>query len=484
MVKFPWWLFEVFNYFAFAGSILCFQIAFIFLFLHFKLKTNTKVLQFSIIAFGMATIALIQFLTDMVTTPQAYLWLFRIEEIVVILTLAFYVNFALNFVGRGLNRLYSTILFETAVFLSILSLTGGIWQSVVTFWFLNGNIGFYCLPGPFYPLTIVMIFASLIFAYNEVLRNKPAQSMNPSQKVYFIYFGIIFFILIGARVLDVMMLTAGYVTPEFFLIGVFIVTVLSGGALANDIYQSEISNRILLREIKIKEDAANELAHDFRIPITIIKGYTENLLSFDTLDKESQSNFYKKIIRQCDLMNRLASNMLDIAKLGAGKKIRLRLSNISLFGLLEELVIYFKDSANTQKKLDIQLINKLTQDSIVADSDKLSQIMSNFIENSIKYSKDSIEITIKAEEINDNFIKITIEDNGIGMTVDQINHTFQMYNRLGRETSKISGTGMGLSIAKKLVEIHGGNIEIESQKDIGTKIWFTIPGNLKILEEK
>ena len=215
------------------------------------------------------------------------------------------------------------------------------------------------------------------------------------------------------------------------------------------------------------------LSHDLRSPFDSILGFTEILKNeFEELSKEEIKIYLESLYQSSRHIYNLLTNLLHYSKFQLGKtefnpkKINLYSALLDTIGIL---------SGNALKK-DISLLNLISQDVFVsADSDMLNSIFMNLISNAIKFTKRGGEVKVFCEAY-ENFVKISVQDNGIGIEKGEIERLFKLdYKKSTYGTENESGTGIGLLIVKQYVEKHGGTITANSKVGEGTTMTFTIP---------
>lgn len=239
----------------------------------------------------------------------------------------------------------------------------------------------------------------------------------------------------------------------------------------------EIEKNQALRQLEelnqTKDNFFSILSHDLRGPFDSILGFTEILRNeLEELSKEEIKLYLESLYQSSRHIYNLLTNLLHYSKFQLGKtefnpkKINL---NIALEGIIAIL------SGNALKK-DISLLNQVNQDVFVfADSDMLNSIFINLISNAIKFTKRGGEVKVFSEPF-ENFVKISVQDNGIGIENDKIERLFKLdYKKSTFGTENESGTGIGLLIVKQYIEKHGGTITVKSAVGKGTTMTFTIP---------
>lgn len=222
-----------------------------------------------------------------------------------------------------------------------------------------------------------------------------------------------------------------------------------------------------------KEFVAN-VSHELKTPLTTVKSYTETLLDGAIEDREISMDFLNVINKESDRMARLVKDLLQLAHLDH-KKLDFKFAKFNINNLIDDIVKKL-DISFKEKKHKLEL--KLTEKDILinGDKDKIEQVIQNILSNAIKYTPESgiISITTKVEE---DYISIEIEDNGIGIPKEDLPRIFERFYRVDKARSRdAGGTGLGLSIAKHIVEEHGGNIYLDSEVGKGSifKIKLTV----------
>ena len=222
--------------------------------------------------------------------------------------------------------------------------------------------------------------------------------------------------------------------------------------------------------LKQKDEFINQLGHDLKNPL----GPLINLIP---LLEEQETDSTKKewltvLHRNADYMKNLVVKTLELAVLNS-PNTKFSIEVMNLFKEVDQIIENKKILFDENK---IRISNKIDHKlSIKADRLRLEELLTNIFENSVKYSQDDYRITIDAEQTND-FVKISIADKGIGMTKEQIERIFDEFYKADSARHDIKNTGLGMSICKRIVEKHGGNIWVESPgPGKGTTVFFTLP---------
>jgi signal transduction histidine kinase len=225
---------------------------------------------------------------------------------------------------------------------------------------------------------------------------------------------------------------------------------------------------------KLKNKFLGMAAHDLRNPLGIILNYSNFLIdeTSDVLSEEHQK-FLQFINNSSEFMLTLVEELLDVSKIESGK-LELNLVKFDLIDFVRYNVNLNQTLAR-HKNIEIHFQPCCDQAEIEADQDKLSQVLNNLLTNAVKFSHDNSQVFVKIES-NDNRIKISVRDNGVGIEKSKIEEIFIPFNKAGKEGTKgEKSTGLGLAIVKNIIEAHGGKIWVESELSKGSVFNFTIP---------
>jgi two-component system phosphate regulon sensor histidine kinase PhoR len=222
----------------------------------------------------------------------------------------------------------------------------------------------------------------------------------------------------------------------------------------------------------IRSDFIANVSHELKTPLTSIKGFIETLLEGALDDKENNRNFLTIIQEHAERLNNLVNDLLSLSHLES-KEITLDKENMNLRQLVEGVILGFKSQL---KKRNIEVKDELPTGLLIkADKNKIEQVITNLIDNAIKFNKEKGLIRIYGQDVNDK-VKIIVEDSGIGIPEKDITRIFERFYRVDKARSReLGGTGLGLSIVKHIVELHNGNVGVESTESFGSKFWIVLP---------
>jgi two-component system sensor histidine kinase VicK len=233
----------------------------------------------------------------------------------------------------------------------------------------------------------------------------------------------------------------------------------------------DITKQQKLEEMR-KEFVAN-VSHELRTPLTSIKSYAETLLDGALEDNEIAVNFLKVINSEADRMTRLVKDLLQLSRLD-NQQMQWNMKKVSLVELVKSSV----DKIMMEAKAKGQRLECLSENEIpdiMADYDRLEQVMLNILSNAIKYTPERGKITISVAKVSGD-ICVKIADNGIGIPKEDMTRIFERFYRVDKARSReMGGTGLGLAIAKEIIEAHSGSITITSETGGGTEVTVKIP---------
>ena len=241
---------------------------------------------------------------------------------------------------------------------------------------------------------------------------------------------------------------------------------------------NQMLNRIEDLITSIKEMGDN-IAHDLKSPVTRIRGLAEI-----TMLNENNIEEYKKMasstIEESDRLLDMINTMLLISKAESGDA-QFVFENINISKIIIDACELFMALAETNK---INFNYNIQKDiSIKGDKKMLQRALSNLLDNAFKYTEKENNIEVILSIINDDFVKIEVNDAGIGIDDFNLEKIFKRFYRVDPSRSE-NGSGLGLSLSRTIILEHGGKIDVESQKDIGSKFVVTLPnGNLQVIKK-
>lgn len=238
--------------------------------------------------------------------------------------------------------------------------------------------------------------------------------------------------------------------------------------------QHSMEIEVLQRNEAFRKEFLQNLSHELKTPIFALQGYINTLLDTGVDDIEIATRFLQKAGNNIDRMVNLVNDLDVIARLESGEQ-PLNKQNFSIQPLIRE--VYESLSVLAEEKHIKFYFKKGTEQDIVvyADMEKIKQVLTNLLENGIKYGSMYGEIVASVYRIDDRHVLIEISDNGMGIADEHLNRIFERFYRTDKVRSrKIGGSGLGLAICKHIIEAHGQSIHVRSKEDVGTTFGFTL----------
>ncbi|MFH1829587.1 MAG: ATP-binding protein [Pseudomonadota bacterium] len=244
--------------------------------------------------------------------------------------------------------------------------------------------------------------------------------------------------------------------------------------LKKNAHDLEKLNEELRKYDKLKSNFVANVSHEFNQPLTIIKGSLELLLDGSSGElNPSQIDFLERTKKTVDRLRRLVTDLLDLSKIETGK-MEIKHDKTDLASLINEILKTYEIEFS-RKKLALKTDIAQNVQPILADRDKLSQVFINLLNNAIKFTPEGGTITVKSMQ-TESEARFEISDTGHGIAEEYYEKIFDKFERITAE--KQEGTGLGLPIAKDIVNLHGGRIWVESKIGKGSKFIVILPKNL------
>lgn len=222
-----------------------------------------------------------------------------------------------------------------------------------------------------------------------------------------------------------------------------------------------------------QSDFMAEMVHELRTPLVALKTSTA-LLSRSDLPDEKRTDIIETLQSETERLVRLTSEYLDLARLESGRA-RLEISEVSLDKLLYECVDIVHPQATER---GIQIKKAIPDFAVRADRGKVKQVVLNLLSNAVKYNREHGIIDIRVTPLlahEEPFAQIAVADTGYGIPQESQRHLFEKFYRVADTSGFTQGTGLGLTIARHIIEAHGGNIWVESELGSGSTFFFTLP---------
>ncbi|MCC6174332.1 MAG: GAF domain-containing protein [Chloroflexi bacterium] len=221
---------------------------------------------------------------------------------------------------------------------------------------------------------------------------------------------------------------------------------------------------------KVKSEFVAIVSHEFRTPLTGIQGFSEMMRDED-LSPEEMKEYAADINKDARRLNRLVNEMLDLSRMESGR-IALMLEPLDLNAIVADVAATTQPNA-PKHRFALQLDDTLPL--LVADRDKLTQVVTNLVSNAVKYSPDGGQVTLTTRA-EGNVAHLMVTDKGVGMPKEMLERVFEPYSRVETGTTRfIRGTGLGLPIARQIVKLHGGRVWADSVEGKGSTFHCLIP---------
>ena len=231
----------------------------------------------------------------------------------------------------------------------------------------------------------------------------------------------------------------------------------------------------LKRAARVKSEFLANMSHELRTPLNSINGFSEVLFdeTFGPLN-EKQKQYVNNVLTSGKHLLLLINQILDMAKVEAGK-MKLTLSSLSMKSLLNDISLLVADMVS-KKRIVMELEIAENMPNIEADDLKVKEIIYNLLSNAVKFTPEGGKIGMRAKQLGSE-IEVVVWDTGVGIAAENMGKIFEGFFRVDTPYSRVTeGTGLGLPLSKKLVELHGGKFSVESKGlNQGTSVRFTLP---------
>ncbi len=234
--------------------------------------------------------------------------------------------------------------------------------------------------------------------------------------------------------------------------------------------------RYMVDEIKNTDDKQKKfianISHDFRSPLTSIKGYAEALKD-GTIPQEAQGKYLDVILFETDRLTKLTTDLLELSSMDS-RETRLDITTFDINQIIKRTVETFEGIC-TSKRVVLSLEFSSPETYVEADMGKIQQVLYNLIDNAIKFSSQNSTVKVSTEEKGSK-VYVSVKDNGVGIPKDSIKKIFDRFYKGDTSRGKDKkGTGLGLAIVKEIISAHEENITVISTEGAGTEFTFTVP---------
>lgn len=225
------------------------------------------------------------------------------------------------------------------------------------------------------------------------------------------------------------------------------------------------------RANRAKSEFLSRMSHDLRTPLNAVLGFAQLLMAESM--PESQMECVRQILRGGEHLLDLINEVLDIARIEAGQ-LSLSPEPVGVRDIVGHAVALVAPLAR-QRGIEVTVENSpLATSSVVADRQRLSQILLNLLSNAVKYNRERGHVTLSFEATPGGGLRINVADTGSGIPTQKLRLLFRPFERLGAESTGIEGTGLGLTLSRGLAEAMGGSIGVVSRIDVGSTFWVEL----------
>ncbi len=236
----------------------------------------------------------------------------------------------------------------------------------------------------------------------------------------------------------------------------------------------EVAYRKLSELADLKSNFIANISHELRTPLTHIQGYVDLFLSGEEYDLPDDVREGLQVMqRSTERLNHLINDLIMFSTAETGS-LKINKSLFNLVSTAEKSLDRYEFIAE-QKGISIELDCRVGEVFVTADEEKITWVINQLLDNAVKYSRQNGQAVLKIEMDHNNAL-ISVEDNGIGFSTSRIDEIFEPFHQLdGSSRRKHGGTGIGLALAKRILEAHGSNFSVHSQPGKGSRFQFQLP---------
>ncbi|MCR3759941.1 PAS domain S-box protein [Clostridium felsineum] len=225
---------------------------------------------------------------------------------------------------------------------------------------------------------------------------------------------------------------------------------------------------------KVRKEFFSNLSHELRTPLNILTSSMQLIkLNMENGNKESLKKYLKVMNQNVYRLTKIIDNLIDITKIDAGY-FNIELKNVEIVSVIEDITMSVIEFVKS-KGIDIVFDTDVEEKFMAVDPDKIERIMLNLLSNAVKFTQQGGKIKVNVYDNKDS-VEIRVKDNGIGIPKDMKDRIFQRFIQVNKTlTREKEGSGIGLSIVKSLVEMHGGKVRVESKVSLGSEFIIDLP---------
>jgi PAS domain S-box-containing protein len=237
-------------------------------------------------------------------------------------------------------------------------------------------------------------------------------------------------------------------------------------------HELEAARAVADKASQAKSDFLSNMTHELRSPLNAILGFAQLIDQGSPAPTATQKSSVDQILKAGWYLLDLIGEVLDLSSIESGK-LELTLEPIALAGVLADCQSLMEPQAH-KKGVELHFAPLAQPIWVVADPTRLKQVMVNLLSNAIKYNRVGGSVDVHCEQQPRQRLRISVQDTGHGLSPEGISRLFHPFNRLGQETRAEQGSGIGLAVSKRLVELIGGTIGVDSTVGVGSVFWFEL----------
>jgi signal transduction histidine kinase len=221
-------------------------------------------------------------------------------------------------------------------------------------------------------------------------------------------------------------------------------------------------------------DLVSQMVHELRTPLTAILSHADLLLAAPVTEGQ-RVQFLETIREEAERLTDMTNDFLELARLASGRA-RLARSELNLPDLVRAAATVIRPQA-LERGVQVSVRAASSLPAVFGDAQRLRQVVLNLLTNAVKYNKPGGSVTVRVgvDPANADFVRVAVNDTGYGIPQQHLKHVFEKFFRVADAEGYAQGAGLGLSIAKQIVDVHGGRICVDSEPGVGSSFSFTVP---------
>lgn len=247
------------------------------------------------------------------------------------------------------------------------------------------------------------------------------------------------------------------------------------GSMFNEMADILTENIEKLKEVEnLRRELIANVSHDLRTPIAIIRGYVETLqMKEETITVEERKRYINTVSESAEKLEKLVNELFELSKLEANQ-VKAKKEPFIISELVSDISNKYQLIAKT-KNISINTVLSKELPAVYADISLIERVMQNLIDNAMKFTPDGGKIIIETSKKGDGNVEITVSDNGIGIPENEREQIFARYYKANNFTDLKNSTGLGLAIAKKILDLHNSPLDLVSKENAGSSFIFRLP---------